>query len=52
MKSPDKLPDDYKVIMEEEGTNTAVCDFISGMTDRYAVAHFSELFIPKGWSKY
>ena len=52
MKSPDKLPDDYKVIMEQDGVNAAVCDFISGMTDRYAVAHFSELFIPKSWSKY
>ena len=51
-KSPEKLPDDYKAIAEEEGIVTAVCDYISGMTDRYAVAHFSELFIPKGWSKY
>ncbi|MCD4782812.1 MAG: deoxyguanosinetriphosphate triphosphohydrolase [Candidatus Eremiobacteraeota bacterium] len=27
----------------------AVCDFIAGMTDRYAVAIHSELFIPKSW---
>ena len=52
MAHPDRLTDFYKQIIEEEGLKTAVCDFISGMTDRYAVAHFSELFIPKSWSKY
>ncbi|MBQ2866365.1 MAG: deoxyguanosinetriphosphate triphosphohydrolase [Clostridia bacterium] len=52
MKNPDRLPDDYRDIAETDGLNTAVCDFISGMTDRYAVTHFSELFIPKSWSKY
>ena len=52
MTNPDRLPEDYKLIEKEEGLNTAVCDFISGMTDRYAVTHFSELFIPKSWSKY
>ena len=27
-----------------------VTDFISGMTDSYAIAAFEELFIPKSWS--
>ena len=52
IEHPDRLPRDYKLIEMDEGLSTAVCDFISGMTDRYAVAHFSELFIPKSWSKY
>ena len=26
------------------------CDYISGMTDKYAVEQFGELFIPKSWS--
>ena len=26
------------------------CDYISGMTDKYAVEQFGELFIPKAWS--
>ena len=26
-----------------------VCDYIAGMTDRYALRIFCELFIPKGW---
>lgn len=27
----------------------AVCDYIAGMTDHYAIARFEELFVPKGW---
>ena len=26
-----------------------VCDYIAGMTDKYAIDQFSELFIPQGW---
>jgi len=27
-----------------------VCDFIVGMTDRYAIRLFEEIYIPKPWS--
>ena len=27
----------------------AVCDYIAGMTDRFATSKFSELTIPKSW---
>lgn len=30
-------------------TERAVCDYIAGMTDRYAVNRFQELLIPAGW---
>ncbi|MFY9612256.1 MAG: hypothetical protein WAQ12_01840 [Tissierellaceae bacterium] len=26
-----------------------ICDYIAGMTDRYALNLFSNLFVPKGW---
>jgi len=32
-----------------EGLDVATCDFLAGMTDRYAVALFEQLFIPKPW---
>ena len=32
-----------------EGVNAATRDFIAGMTDRYAVALYERLFIPKPW---
>ena len=27
----------------------AVCDYISGMSDSYAIDLYTELFIPKSW---
>jgi dGTPase len=44
-------PDDFleRQTIEEEGLDAAVCDFIAGMTDRYAIRLFEELFIPRPW---
>ena len=47
---PDHLPDYMQKIAEEEGVNTASCDYVAGMTDHYAVACYQELFIPKAWN--
>ena len=49
VKDPDRLPSEYQTIRVEEGVERAVCDYISGMTDKYAVEQFGELFIPKSW---
>lgn len=35
--------------VEREGLDVASQDFIAGMTDRYAVRLFEELFVPKPW---
>ena len=35
--------------VEQEGVSAALRDFIAGMTDRYAVALFEQLFIPRPW---
>jgi dGTPase len=35
--------------VEAEGLDAAAQDFIAGMTDRYAVRLFEQLFIPKPW---
>ncbi len=37
---------------EEDGPVQAVTDYIAGMTDRYAVKLFREIYVPKGWEKY
>ncbi len=29
-----------------------ICDYIAGMTDRYIINKFKELFIPESWDKY
>ena len=49
-KDPDRLPGDFQTIRMEEGVDRAVCDYIAGMTDPFAVERFKELFIPKGWT--
>ena len=35
--------------VEAEGLDVAAQDFLAGMTDRYAVSLFEQLFIPKPW---
>ena len=49
-RNPDYLPDYMKRIAEEEGVETASCDYVAGMTDHYAVACYQDLFIPKAWN--
>ena len=49
-ENPDELPSDFQNIRLEEGVERAVCDYIAGMTDPFAVQKFEELFIPMGWT--
>ena len=48
---PDKLPLEQRAMMEKDGAEEVVKDHIAGMTDRYAINTFSELFLPGGWKK-
>jgi len=48
-ESPDELPEDYKRIAEQDGLKRAVSDYVSGMTDKYAVHVYEKLFIPEAW---
>ncbi len=45
----DKMPKEYLKNIDEHGSEQVVCDFIAGMTDRYAIRTFSDLFIPSAW---
>jgi dGTPase len=36
-------------VIEAEGLDAAARDFLAGMTDRYAVNLYEQLFIPKPW---
>ena len=47
--SPDKLPLLYRKISERDGVERSVCDYISSMTDRYAIKTFRELYVPDIW---
>ena len=47
---PDALPPEYKAIAHADGVGRAVCDYVAGMTDSYALAVYSDIFIPAAWS--
>ena len=47
--NPGELPEDYRRIEERDGLRRAVSDFVSGMTDKYSIYIYGELFIPAAW---
>ena len=47
--NPDCLPEDFQPQMSFDGLERTVCDYIAGMTDKYAVDKFTEIFTPAGW---
>lgn len=49
----DRMPALYqRLIARGEKRGRVVCDYISGMTDQYAIRSFQELFVPKSWAVY
>lgn len=47
---PDKLPQDMQILVATDGIHRVVCDYVAGMTDRYAIRFFRHLFIPSSWN--
>ncbi len=46
----DVLPREYLVMADNgEAKERVVCDYVGAMTDRFAIAKYEELFIPKSW---
>lgn len=50
MAHPEKLPPDFRPQLDLEGMPRVVCDYVAGMTDKYAVFKFEEIFVPTGWA--
>lgn len=48
-ENPQDLPNAYEEICLREGADRAACDYIAGMTDRFAVDTFTRLFVPGSW---
>ncbi|MGN0633999.1 MAG: deoxyguanosinetriphosphate triphosphohydrolase [Oscillospiraceae bacterium] len=46
----EKLPDVYRRLADEFGKETAVCDYIAGMSDKYAADRFVEIYVPASWN--
>lgn len=45
----DDLPEEYIRIAETDGEERAVCDYVAGMSDNYALKVFNKLFVPMFW---
>ena len=46
---PESIPKEYMKYAERDGISVVTADFIAGMTDRYALGCFNELFVPRVW---
>ncbi len=44
------LPVPYQRSLERNGVQRAVADYIAGMTDRFIIGQFEQMFIPAGWN--
>ena len=53
-ENPGEMPREYMelISLEKASRHTAVCDYLSGMTDQYSMEKFREIFIPKSWQIY
>ena len=49
LQYPEKMPINYQFIAKQEGIHRAITDYISGMSDEYAIKRFDDLFVPKKW---
>ena len=49
-RNPAELPEDYLKLAAREGDNARViCDYIAGMTDRFALNLFARIYMPSAW---
>ena len=47
--NPELLPDDLREIADKDGVHEAVKDYVAGMTDRFALSTYTDIFVPKAW---
>lgn len=46
---PNELPENEQAALQNEDIDRVVCDYIAGMSDRYVVYKFNEIFVPRSW---
>jgi len=52
VENPRVMPQEYYKRVEGAGPGRVACDYIAGMTDRYAISQFARLFVPRAFSIY
>jgi dGTPase len=46
----EELPDEYRSNARNESPQRQIADYVASMTDRFAIDHFRQLFVPRYWS--
>ncbi len=50
LKNIDALPEEFLEMIEQgEPRERVVCDYVGAMSDRFAIAQYEEIYIPKSW---
>lgn len=47
--NPEEIPQDLREKRPNEDIHRITCDYIAGMTDRYALNKYKSIFLPIGW---
>lgn len=50
LENVDKMPEEFIKLSEKFGKERAVADYIAGMTDKYALIKYKEIFLPSPWA--
>jgi len=50
LENTEMLPDSIREKMGEVPLERLVCDYIAGMTDRFAISQYQRFFVPKGFN--
>ena len=46
----DNLPEEFRNLLDQgDPLEQVVCDYVGAMTDRYAIAVYDDIYIPKSW---
>lgn len=51
MENPGALPLHLQEIAWKDGVERAVCDYIAGMSDRFAIYTYNSIYVPKSWER-
>jgi len=47
VEEPNMLPPEFRELVEKRGLERTICDYLAGMTDRYAITEYERLFDPR-----
>lgn len=52
IKNPDSIPQEFYCAYnrKNEKQERIICDYIAGMTDRYAINQYCKIYVPSSWS--